>query len=111
MALIFLLYPPLLSSLEVVRGVLARGHGEAEVLVFNLAPFVEALAQFEHSSEVVELMLAHCLRLRLGVKGLVFGLVRAVVLLSNLAKACPNHSVSLVAGDLTSLHAIPFRKL
>jgi hypothetical protein len=44
MMLIFLLYPLFLSSLEVVRGVLARGLGEAEVLVFDLAPFVEVLA-------------------------------------------------------------------
>jgi hypothetical protein len=100
MALIFLLYPPLLSSLEVVRGVLAHGHEEVEVLIFDLAPFMEALAQFEHSSEVVELMLAHCLHLRLGVRGLVFGLVRAVVLSSNLAEAYPNRSVSLVGGIL-----------
>ena len=52
MALIFLLYPPLLSSLEAVRVVLTRGRGEAEVLAFDLMPFVEAQAQFEHLSEV-----------------------------------------------------------
>jgi hypothetical protein len=45
MALIFLLYPPPLSSLEVVRGVLMRGCGEAEVLVFDLVPFAEVQAQ------------------------------------------------------------------
>jgi len=87
MALIFLLYPLPLSSLEVVRGVLAHGHREAKVLVFGLAPFAEALAQFEHSLEVIQLMLVICLRLRLGVKGLVFGLARAAALPSNLAKA------------------------
>jgi hypothetical protein len=64
MALIFLLYPPPLSSLDVVRGVLACGCGEAEVLVFDLVPFAEAQAQFEHSSEVIELMLMRCLHLR-----------------------------------------------
>jgi hypothetical protein len=57
MALIFLLYPLVLSSLEVVRAVLARGHRETEVLIFDLVPFAEAQTQFEHSSEVVELML------------------------------------------------------
>ena len=87
MVLIFLLYPLPLSSLEVVTGVLARGHGEAEVLVFDLAPFAEAPAQFEHSSEVIELMLVHCLCLRLDVEALVFDHARAAMLPSNLAEA------------------------
>jgi hypothetical protein len=78
--------------------VLTRGRGEAEVLVFDPMPFAKAQAQFEHSSEVVELMLTCCLRLRLGIGGLVFGLVRAAMLPSNLAEACPNRSVSSVAG-------------
>jgi hypothetical protein len=68
------------------------------VFVFDPVPFAKAQAQFEHSSEVVELMLACCLRLHLGIGGLVFGLVRAGVLPSNLVEACLNRSVSLVAG-------------
>jgi hypothetical protein len=68
------------------------------VLVFDPIPFSKAQAQFEHSSEVVELMLTCCLRLHLGIGGLVFGLVRAAVLSSNLVEACLNRSVSLVAG-------------
>jgi hypothetical protein len=87
MVLIFLLYPLPLSSLEVIRGVLARGCGEAKVLVFDLMPFAEAQAQFEHSLEVVELMLMRCLRLRQSVEGLVFGLARPAALPSNLAEA------------------------
>ena len=77
---------------------LAREHEEAEVLVFDLVPFAEALAQFEHSSDVVELMLVRCLRLCLGAESFVFGLPMAYVLPLNLAKVCPNSLVSLVAG-------------
>jgi hypothetical protein len=85
-----------------------RGRGEAKVLIFDLVPFAEAQAQFEHSSKVVELMATRCLRLHLGIGGLVFDLVRAATLPLNLAEACPNRLVSSVTGDLTSLCAIPF---
>jgi hypothetical protein len=57
MALIFLLLPLLLFSLVVAGEVVARQRGKAEVLVFDLAVFAKAWAQFEHSSEGVELML------------------------------------------------------
>ena len=53
MALIFLLLPPLLSSLVVAREVLACHHEIAEVLVFDLVVVAKALSQFEHSSEVL----------------------------------------------------------
>ena len=56
-ALTFFLWPLLLCCLVVARDILACRHGKAEVLVFDLAAVAKALAQFEHSSEVVGLML------------------------------------------------------
>jgi hypothetical protein len=40
-------------SLDVNREVLARRCGEAKVLIFDLVVVAKALAQFEHSSEVL----------------------------------------------------------
>ena len=56
-ALTFFLWPPLLCHLAIAREVLAQRRGKTKVLVFDLAAVAKALAQFEHSSEVVGLML------------------------------------------------------
>jgi hypothetical protein len=61
--------------------------------------FCGGSSSIEHSSEVVELMLMHCLRLCQSVKGLVFGLARAATLPLNLAEAWLNHSVSSIARE------------
>jgi hypothetical protein len=65
--------------------------------VFDLAPFAKAPTQFEHSSEVVEVMLERCLRLRLDNDDFAFGLAGAVVLPSNMVVARPYQSTSLIA--------------
>ena len=49
--------PRLLSSLVDVEYESARRSGETEVLIFDLANVVKALAQFEHSSEALILIL------------------------------------------------------
>ena len=57
MALIFLLLPLLLSSLVDVEYKSAHRSGETEVLIFDVAGVTKALAQFEHSSEALILIL------------------------------------------------------
>ena len=114
--------------LEVDKEVLARRSGGTEVLIFDLANVVNALAQFEHSSEVLifildasleateqfeqatevkEAFLGHCLRLRLDFFVFAFGYAGAAALPSNMVDAGLCQMVSSVAGDVTSLHAIP----
>ena len=66
---------------------LACRHGKVEMLVFNLVSFPEASTQFEHSSEVVELMLECCLHLRLVEDSYSSSHPRSVALSSNLATA------------------------
>ena len=51
------LWPPSLWLVAVDRDALARHSGEAKVLVFDLADVAKALAQFEHSSEMLALNL------------------------------------------------------
>jgi hypothetical protein len=68
------------------------------VFIFDLVPVAEAQVQFEHSWEVVEFLLVCCLRLLMDIEGLVFGFAGATMLPSNMAEACPNCSVSSVAG-------------
>ena len=51
--LVLLLWPPSLCLLEVHREALACRIGETKVLIFDLANVAKALAQFEHSSEVL----------------------------------------------------------
>ena len=55
--LVLLLWPPSLCLHEVDREALARRSRETKVLVFDLADAMKALAQFEHSSEVLVLFL------------------------------------------------------
>ena len=55
--LVLPLWPPPPCLLEVDREVLAHRSGGTEVLVFVLADAAKALAQFEHSLEVVVFIL------------------------------------------------------
>ena len=123
-----MLLPPLLSSLVDVKYESTHRSGEAKVLVFDLADVVKALAQFEHSSEalilildaspeateqfeqateVEEAFLGPCLCFRLGCFVFAFGYARAAALPLNMVDAGLRQMVSFVAGDVTSLLAIP----
>ena len=118
--------------LEVDKGVLARRSGETEVLVLDLADVAKALAQFEHSLEVLvfildasleateqfeqateveETFLGHCLRLRLDYFVFAFGYAGAAALPSNMVDAGLRQMVSSIVGDVTRLRAIPSRNL
>ena len=131
-ALTFFLWPPLLSHLAIAGEVLACRCGRDEVLVFDLTAVAKALVQFEHLSKVlvfnldaspeamvqfeqatkaVELMLERCLRLLLDKCLVAFGHDGVVALPSNMVDARPYQLVSSVAGDVTSLRAIPFHNL
>ena len=123
-----MLLPPLLSSLVDVKYESTHRSGEAKVLVFDLADVVKALAQFEHSSEalilildgspeateqfeqlmeVEEAFLGHCLHLCLDCFVFAFSYDGAVALPSNMVDAGLCQMVSSVAGNVTSLRAIP----
>ena len=114
-----MLLPPLLSSLVTVEYESTHHSGEAEVLVFDLADAVKALAHFEHSSEalifildaspeateqfeqtmeVEEAFLGHCLRLRLDCFVFAFGYAGAAALPSNMVDAGLRQMVSSVVG-------------
>jgi len=128
LVLVLLLWPPSLCLLEVDREALARRSGETEVLVFDLVDATKALAQFEHSSEVLvfildasleaieqfvqateveEAFLRHCLCLHLDCFVFAFGYAGVAALSSSMVDAGLRQMVSLVAGDVTSLLAIP----
>ena len=100
--------------------------------MFDLADATKALAQFDHSSKMVALILAasqeateqfgqateveeaflgHCLHLRLDCFIFAFGYAGAAVLPSNMVDVGLCQMVSLVAGDVTRLRAIPSRNL
>ena len=51
-------WPPYLCLLAIEQDALVRRCGRVEALVFDLADAVKALAQFEHSSEMLALILA-----------------------------------------------------
>ena len=108
-----------LCLLGVDRDALAHHCEEAEVLVFDLANVVKALAQFEHSSEALvfnldaspeatkqfeqatevdEAFLGHCLRLHLDCFVAAFGHAGATMLPLNMVDAKSSQSVSLIAG-------------
>ena len=114
-----MLLPPLLSSLVTVEYESTHHSGEAEVLVFDLADAVKALAQFEHSSEALifildaspeateqfeqamevdEAFLERCLCLRLDCFVVAFGHARATALPLNMVDAGLCQMVSLIAG-------------
>ena len=57
LVLVLLLWPPSLLLLGVDREALARHSGGTWVLMFDLADVAKALAQFEHSSEMLALIL------------------------------------------------------
>ena len=130
--LIFLLLPPLLSSLVDVEYESARRSGGTEVLIFYLVDLAKALAQFQYSSralmltleasleateqfeqamEVEEAFLVHCSRLRLDFLSSAFGHAGAAALPLNMVDVGLHQMVSSVAGDVMSLRAIPFRNL
>ena len=55
--LVLLLWPLSLCLLEVDREALVGHSGETKVLIFDLADVAKALAQFEHSLEVLVFIL------------------------------------------------------
>jgi len=106
--LVLLLWPLSLCLLEVDREALVGHSGETKVLIFDLADVAKALAQFEHSLEVLvfildaslevreqfvqameveEAFLGHCLHLRLDCFVFVFGYAGAAALSSNMVDA------------------------
>ena len=105
--------------LEVDKEVLARRSGGTEVLVFDLADAAKALAQFEHSLEMLALILAtsqeateqfgqateveeaflvHCSSLLLDFLVLAFGYAGAATLPSNVIDVGSRQKVSSVVG-------------
>jgi hypothetical protein len=67
--------------------------------------------QFEQATEVEEAFLGRCLCLRLDGSVVAFGHAGAVALSLNMVDAKLYRSISLVAGDVTSLRVIPFHNL
>ena len=77
---------------------LAQFEHSSEVLVFDLGASPEATVQFEQATVAVELMLERCLCLCLDEFFGAFGHAGAVALPSNMVDAKPSQSVSSVAG-------------
>ena len=98
-------------DLVAVAKALVHFEHSSEVLVFDLDASLEATVQFEQATEVDEAFLGHCLRLHLDCFAAAFGHAGAVVLPLNMVDAGLHQMVSSVAGDVTSLHAIPSRNL
>ena len=132
LVLVLPLWPLLLCLLEVDSEVLACRNGGTEVLVFDLADAAKALAQFEHSSEMLifildasqeateqfeqatvveEAFLIHCSRLLLDFLVLAFGYAGAATLPSNMVDVGSRQKVSSIVGDVTSFRVIPSRSL
>jgi hypothetical protein len=88
----------LVCDLAVVAKALAQFEHSSEVLVFNLDASLETTVQFEKATEVEEAFLGHCLRLRLDESVVAFGHGGAAVLLSNMVDAELYRWVSLVVG-------------
>ena len=74
----------LVFDLVDVARALAQFEHSSEVLVFNLDASLEATEQFEQATEVDEAFLGHCLRLCLDCFPIAFGHTRAIVLPSNM---------------------------
>ena len=101
----------LVFDLAVVVKALAQFERSSEVLVFNLVASPKATVQFEQAMEVVELMLERCLHLHLDECFVAFSCAGAAMLPLNMVDARPYQSISLVAGDVMSLRAIPSHNL
>jgi hypothetical protein len=95
-------------DLVVVAKALVQFEHSSEVLVFDLDASLEATMQFEQATEAVELMLEHCLRLRLDECLVAFGHAGAAMLPSNMVDASHTSRYLWFRGDVTSLRVIPF---
>ena len=100
----------LVFDLAVVAKALAQFEHSSEVLVFDLDASLEATMQFEQATKVDEAFLGRCLRLRLDCI-VAFGHARTAMLPLNMVDSRPRRTVSSVVGDVTSLRAIPSHNL
>jgi len=128
LVLVLPLWPPSLLLLGVDKGALARRSGGTHVLVFDLVEAAKALAQFEHSSEMLALILAASQEateqfrrameveeaflgrwsgLRLDFLAFAFGYAGAAALPLNMVEPGCSRWCLRLWGDVTSLCTIP----
>ena len=88
----------LVFYLAVVANALAQFEHSSEVLVLNLDASLEATVQFEQATEVDEAFLGRCLRLLLDCVVVPFGHARIAALPLKMVDSGPRRMVSLVTG-------------